>query len=89
MPHEYKTISQRENIQDEDIAYIVDYIERVWKSIERISYHRWYLFKVNDIIELFFDWDLRLIIENKHYSFPTKLFRNEIVAFYSYFRNLK
>lgn len=65
---EYIPISQRENIDDQDIAKIADYLERHANYFKHITYwyeaDYWYIFDANDC-RIFFNEDWVFIEKQK------------------------
>lgn len=103
MTYKYETISQREWIEDENIATIVDYIERhSSKNIDyieiddlyieiRIWDHRYYFDFFDNLLSIYkndlYDWWDDYDAE-LIMTIPIKLFADNIVALYAWIKNL-
>ena len=93
----YKTISQRENIQDKDVANIVDYIERQSYDIFKQDSLFWIIPKPNEY------WTIEFDISNAYIhimefrdgnpyfkdiiNLPTKILADNIVWIYASLRD--
>lgn len=90
----YETLSQKENIKDENIIKILDYIERHWDIKNEIS-GRFYEIN-NKFILAFTDDKIYISYSSYHqviFKMPIKMFADNIVWLYGscrdYFNNKK